>query len=242
MGETTPAGRIARQLDYLMRTGHPDGTGPTEYLQVAEASQAYAAEHGGPTISHQGVHNLRSGKIANPTVNSLRALANVYQVPCAYFFEDGPASLLQSAPAPQEQPAPDTGAVLHRLDILLAVVGNRGEDHQHPPEEMAEEIRRHGGVVDAAALAALRQGVWTEALRDPLNDFATRIGVPAAYFFDDEVAERSLRDLRMLSLIKGLGVRQVAMRGVAELDEEALQALVPVIEHLSATAARRREG
>ncbi|MEZ0070284.1 transcriptional regulator with XRE-family HTH domain [Streptacidiphilus sp. MAP12-20] len=235
MGDVSLARRVAERLDYLMRTGHPDGTGPTDYAAVAEASHAYAKEHGGgPTISHQGVFNLRNEKTANPSVNTLEALSHVYGVPVTYFLDE-PDQTKHAAPdgAKRSEPAPDPEAVLTRLMLLVSIVERRDLDGSYTDQELARLVRERGGHITEDDIVRLRGGDWQDHLFSRLGAFATTIGVPPAFFFDDEVAAKVADDLKLLSALKGIGARQVAMRRVAELDEDALSALTPMIEHLS---------
>lgn len=228
------ARRVAERLDYLMRTGHPDGSGPTHYAAVAEASQAYAREHGGPTISHQAVLNLRNATTGNPGVERLEALGNVYGVPVAYFLaEDVPGGEPQADTGGGSDPAPDPEKVLTRLMLLVSIVERRDLDGTYADRELATLIRERGGRLTEDDIVRLRAGEWQDHLFSRLRAFATTIGVPADFFFDEEVAAKVAEDLKLLSALKGIGARQVAMRRVAELDEDALSALTPMIEHLS---------
>lgn len=78
---------IAQKLDYLIREIHPKGRGPFTYQEIAEQIRARAAE-GDPTVSHGTVQAIRTGKVTNPSVDSLRALAGFFGVPPAYFLDD----------------------------------------------------------------------------------------------------------------------------------------------------------
>ncbi|MDH6133752.1 hypothetical protein P3T37_003150 [Kitasatospora sp. MAA4] len=254
MAETTPAssgtapggGSIAGQLDHLIRTGHPDGKGPTDYHAIARASHAYAAAHGGPTISHQAVLNIRKGTVTNVGVNALQALANVYGVPVTYFFEHGPDSLLAAKPQPAAASSTEVGTphgevVVGRLMTLLSAVQPRGQAPSSD-EELAEAIRSRGGRITLSCIAALRADRWGEGMRERLREFAVASGVPADYFFfDDKAAALVAEDLALLSVFKEVGARKVAMRRVAELDDEGIRALNPVLELLSSVVKRKRK-
>jgi len=247
MGENTPAGRgtIAERLDELIRNRHPNGQGPSSYEEIARASREYSRLHGGPTISHQGVLNIRSGKVTNPGVDSLQALANVYRVDITYFFHrPRPAG---ERPAAGSSPLPPAAVLAARLDELFSVVRPPGR----PPlstAEVAEAVTAAGTEITGAQLAALRAGAGTAApdtVRDDptsaqLRGLADYFGVPSAYFLDDGVAARVCEDLAILRAFKDVGARQIALRAVADLDDEALSALVPMIEHLGRASKRQR--
>ncbi|MGJ5755220.1 hypothetical protein FB563_3438 [Streptomyces puniciscabiei] len=90
MGNRAPAadGRtIAAKLDYLIREIHPKGRGPFTYQEIADMIKESAGE-GEPTVSHGTVQAIRTGKVTNPSVDSLRALAAFFGVPTAYFLDD----------------------------------------------------------------------------------------------------------------------------------------------------------
>lgn len=232
---------IAERLDHLMRTGHPEGTGPQSYEAVALASQEHARLHGGPTVSRQTVFNLRNGKLANPSINSLQALANVYGVSVEHFLKNGPLTDdTRSRAADLDPPAPGAPAVLGRLDTLLGALQPEDPTAPRTDQDRAAIIATWGGRITGEHLAVLRSGRWDERLRAPLRDFAEHIGIPSDYFVDDETAAAASPDLGVLTALKQFGARSIAMRRVAELPDDALQALVPVLEHLSRQGPRQR--
>ncbi|MCX4751557.1 hypothetical protein OG455_39680 [Kitasatospora sp. NBC_01287] len=270
MGEITPAGRgsIADRLDRLISTSHPPGRGAYGYDEIAKLSREFAAVHGGPTISHQSVLNIRSGKVVNPSVNSLQALANVFQVDITYFLAPESAGISAGAsagtpagisagtpaalPAAPPPPAVSAGVLAARLNELFEAARPKGR----PPlgnEEVAEAVTAAGARISAAEIAALRAGrptaeadaalrtgEWDNPARRQLQCLADYFRVPGAYFFDDAVAARVADDLALLNALKQVGAREVALRAVAALDDEALSALVPMIEHLGRGSKRHR--
>ncbi|MCF3179399.1 helix-turn-helix transcriptional regulator [Streptomyces polychromogenes] len=88
-GSGSASGRrtIAQRLDYLIGAIHPAGRGPFTYHEIAELIRERAGE-GDPTVSHGTVQAIRTGKVTNPSVDSLRALADFFGVPTAYFLDD----------------------------------------------------------------------------------------------------------------------------------------------------------
>ena len=240
MGEITPSGlgTIAERLDELIRTRHPDGRGPSSYEDIARASREYAQLHGGPTISHQGVLNIRSGKVTNPGVDSLRALANVYGVDITYFFPRAePAGPAGGTPA--EGTLPPAATLAARLNELFSVVRPNGRPAL-TDTEVAEAVTAGGTAITAGQIAALRAGAWGAPARRQLRSLADFFGVPSAYFTDDAVAARVSEDLAILKAFRDVGARQIALRAVADLDDEALSALAPMIEHLGRSSKRQR--
>ncbi|MEY9840574.1 hypothetical protein [Streptacidiphilus sp. EB103A] len=250
---------IAIQLAKLMADGHPDGTGPKDYHAVARASADYAKQHGGPTISHQAVHNLRREQNGNPGINGLEALANVYNVQVKYFLEEGsppdPAVDPANTELPPDTAAPNPEAVLGRLHYLLVDILPKPDIADTDPgagdsaatgqsletdEGLAAAAGAMGTRIGAADIAALRAGQWNEPLREPLRALAEKVGVPADYFLDDAVAAETDRDLATLTNLRRMGARTVAMRRVAELTDDSFDALRPILEHLSRDSKRHR--
>ncbi|MBC3839699.1 hypothetical protein GXW82_04060 [Streptacidiphilus sp. 4-A2] len=242
MGGITPStsGTIAERLDELISSRHPNGRGPSSYEDIARASRAHALAHGGPTISHQGVLNIRSGKVTNPGVDSLQALANVYGVDITYFFrKDKPATPGEAGPPPPSAALPSAATLAARLNELFYVVRPGGRPALSN-QEVADAVTATGTELSAGRIAELRAGTRNRPAPGQLRCLADFFGVPSAYFTDDEVAARVSEDLAILRAFKEVGARQIALRAVVELDEEALKALTPMIEHLGRASRRQR--
>lgn len=234
MAEDTAAHRrtIAERLTHLMSTGHPDGTGPRDYHAVEQASQEYAERYpGSPTISRQTVHNLRNERVANPGINSLTALANVYGVPISYFLSEGDTG--------GGTPAPDPDMVLQRLDGILKVLQPDTAAALDDDARIAVLAARNCPI-GRDALDGLRAGRWDERLRLPLEELAARISLPAGYFVDHRIPAADPNDLLLLGALKAQGARGIALRQVAGLPEDAFQALSPMLDLLSKAEPRRR--
>lgn len=75
---------LAEKLDQLFKVVHPRDRGEFTYREVAAEIQA----RGGPTISASYIHQLRTGAKDNPTKKHLEALAALFGVSPAYFFDD----------------------------------------------------------------------------------------------------------------------------------------------------------
>ncbi|MEV7025417.1 hypothetical protein [Kitasatospora sp. NPDC093558] len=239
MAEDTAAHRrtIAERLTHLMSTGHPDGTGPRDYHAVEQASQDYAERYpGSPTISRQTVHNLRNERVANPGINSLTALANVYRVPISYFLSEGAG---QGEAAAGRTPAPDPDMVLQRLDGILKVLQPDTAATLDDDARIAVLTARNCPI-GRDALDGLRSGQWDERLRLPLGELAARISLPAGYFVDHRIPAADPNDLLLLGALKAQGARGIALRQVAGLPEDAFQALSPMLDLLSKADPRRR--
>jgi transcriptional regulator with XRE-family HTH domain len=109
----------------------------------------------------------------------------------------------------------------------------------HPPgrgeysnEEVAEEIRKRGGpTVSAAYLWLLRKGTRDNPTKKHLAALAEFFGVPPAYFFDDEAAERVDAELDMLLALRDAPIRRIALRA-AGLSSESLSTIADVVERV----------
>ena len=125
-----------------------------------------------------------------------------------------------------------------RLDHLFREVhpSNRGS---YTYAEVAQGIREMSGDeigISASAIQQLRTGVKSNPKMQTIRALADFFGVPAGYFFDDEVAERTEAEIRVLAAMRDQDVRKVALRANG-LSTSSLQMLSAVIEQ-----ARRLEG
>ena len=75
---------LAEKLDRLWRTMHERGAPEWGYPEVS----ARIVDTGGPTVSAQYLWQLRTGRKTNPSMRVLEALARVFGVSPAYFFDE----------------------------------------------------------------------------------------------------------------------------------------------------------
>ncbi|MEU5425841.1 XRE family transcriptional regulator [Streptomyces olivoreticuli] len=89
MGDETPAeqGTIAHKLAFLIRTVHPAGRGPYSYSELERLIKQQAGE-GGATVSGSAIQAIATGKVSNPGIQALKALARFFGVPAGYFIDD----------------------------------------------------------------------------------------------------------------------------------------------------------
>lgn len=84
---------LADRLGRLFTTVHPAGRGPYTDREVADAiNQRYGEKR----IDRSYVWMLRTGQRDNPTKKHLEALAEFFDVPVAYFFDDAAASRIDA--------------------------------------------------------------------------------------------------------------------------------------------------
>ncbi|MFE9773536.1 helix-turn-helix domain-containing protein [Streptomyces sp. NPDC005931] len=265
MGDVpTSRGIIADRLTWLIENRHPSGTGPSTYEEIARRSRRLphmnkgAADGGAEKgISTQTVLNIASGAVKNPGVNTVRALARVFRVRVSYLLgetdeltieplPDGPdvatASLRSGGRDQAGVAAAATSAdtIARQLDYLFKVVTPKGRD-AYSEAEVARAVSTQGCPVTESDVFALRTGQCTTApSRDFLEGIANFFMVPVAYFSDAAVAKRMSEDLEMLSALRSVGAREVAVRALFGLDEDACRALVPVIQQLGQAGPRQR--
>ncbi|MFG2986157.1 helix-turn-helix domain-containing protein [Streptomyces sp. NPDC048258] len=134
-----------------------------------------------------------------------------------------------------DEPAePDQDTFAARLNRLFETIhpADRG------PWTNAEVARAVS--VSPTYVGNLRKGTSSNPTLAQMTALADFFGVPVKYFVDDGEGEKVREDLALLSALKGVGARQIALRTVAALDDDALNALVPVLKHLGKAQAGRR--
>ncbi|OEV03788.1 Secondary metabolite protein [Streptomyces nanshensis] len=90
--------------------------------------------------------------------------------------------------------------------------------------------------VSASAIQQLRTGQKANPTRYTIKALADFFGVPASYFFDEEVAERTKAEIELTAAMSDAGVRRIALRAKG-LSPESLRMLTTVIDQ-----ARHWEG
>lgn len=107
----------------------------------------------------------------------------------------------------------------------------------HPPgrgpytyAELSRKIQEESGVqLTPSAIHALRRGHRPNPTMQTIQALADAFGVPAGYFFDDEVAEQTLAVLEVREAMRDQQVAGVALRS-ADLSPASLRALRTVVE------------
>jgi transcriptional regulator with XRE-family HTH domain len=135
-----------------------------------------------------------------------------------------------------EGSGPRRRSLAEKLEHLFKTVhpASRGE---YSFEEVAASIRERGGpTISASYIWQLRRGLRDNPTVKHLEALADFFGVSAAYFLDDEAAERIEAELTMLAALRDSSVRRVAMRSQG-LSRRSLAAISEIVEQ-----ARRVEG
>jgi transcriptional regulator with XRE-family HTH domain len=122
------------------------------------------------------------------------------------------------------------------LDYLFREVHPKGRG-PYTYAEVAQGIRETSGVtISASAIQQLRTGTNTNPKMQTIKALAAFFGVPAGYFFDEQVAERTRAEIQVVAAMRDHEVRRVALRA-SGLSTSSLHMLNTVIEQ-----ARRLEG
>ncbi len=129
--------------------------------------------------------------------------------------------------------APKTFAA--KLDRLFATKHRAGE-RELSYESAATGITAMGAKISPTTLWQLRTGKTSNPTLGTVKAIAAFFGVPAAYFLDDEVAERIDAELELVIAMRDAGVGDLALRA-ADLSPESIAAITGMIN-----TARKAEG
>ncbi|MGW0580430.1 helix-turn-helix domain-containing protein [Streptomyces sp. NPDC002920] len=121
-----------------------------------------------------------------------------------------------------------------RLDQLFREVhpADRG------PWTNAEAARAIG--VSETYIGYLRKGSRDNPTLSQMQALAKFFGVPATYFVDNGEGESARADVELLAQLKGMGVRQIALRTLAEMSDDSVTSVLPVMQRLAETQAKEQ--
>ncbi len=123
-----------------------------------------------------------------------------------------------------------------KLDRLFATMHKVGE-RELSYEAAAAGITAMGGAkISTSNLRQLRTGKKTNPTIDTTKAIAAYFGVPAAYFLDDDAAERIDAELELLTAMRDTGVNDLALRA-ADLSPESIAGIAALINTI-----RKAEG
>ncbi|MEV6605740.1 helix-turn-helix domain-containing protein [Kutzneria sp. NPDC051319] len=126
------------------------------------------------------------------------------------------------------------GPLATKVNHLFTAVRQAGGD-EYTFDEVAEAIRAQGGpTISATYLWQLRKGLRDNPTKRHLEAIAGFFGVPPAYFFDDEAADRINAELALLSALRDAPVRNIALRarGLSAKSLEAISDMVDRVREL----------
>lgn len=135
-------------------------------------------------------------------------------------------------PVPADGEPQRSRTLAEKVDYLFRNV-RKPDAREYSNDEVSAAIARDQGVsVSSSYLWYLRTGQRDNPTLKHLTALARFFGVPAAYFFDDEVSGRVEADLALLAAMNDAGVRGVALRA-AGLSPESLRTVYEVIARVS---------
>ncbi|MFJ4204115.1 XRE family transcriptional regulator [Streptomyces sviceus] len=121
---------------------------------------------------------------------------------------------------------------------------NRLFEAVHPPDrgpysnsEVAELMAERGlETVTPTYLWMLRTGRRDNPTKRHLEALARFFGVPAAYWFDDEVAEKTAEELKLLELLRDSKIKNVLLR-LSDVSADGKEAVLGLVD-----GVRKMEG
>ncbi|WP_425461124.1 helix-turn-helix domain-containing protein [Kitasatospora atroaurantiaca] len=126
--------------------------------------------------------------------------------------------------------APAGHALADKLNHLFETVIPAGRG-PYNTEEVAREISAGGVPISGSYIWLLRRGQRDNPTLRHVEGIAKFFGVPAAYFFDDQVAEDVDAQLGLLVALRDTQVQRVALRA-AGLSARSLRSITEVIERV----------
>lgn len=141
-----------RRLDLLIETVHPPWRGPYSLAEIADGT-----ERDGFRVSVSYLSNLRRGKMANPSVSHVAALARFFGVSPEFFFESThdttPAhtsSVSTSSSSTLSESIEEEVKALENKDIRIIAMLSHGLSQQslRALADLTEQFRRFEGLPD----------------------------------------------------------------------------------------------
>lgn len=121
-------------------------------------------------------------------------------------------------------------SLAHKIDRLFRTLQPAGRG-EYTYQEVADAVRAAGGpTISATYVWQLRRGLRDNPTRKHLEALAGFFGVPASYFFDDDVT-RIDGELDLLAALRDQGVRHLALRS-AGLSSDSLSVLAEMVERV----------
>ncbi|NJC71911.1 helix-turn-helix transcriptional regulator [Planosporangium thailandense] len=135
-----------------------------------------------------------------------------------------------------------------KLNYLFATMKPRG-GQKYSNEQVAAAIRKTGVTISQSYVWQLRRGMKDNPTLRHLQALADFFGVPAAYFFDDEVTGRVEEQLERLRIEQarvnetnaGRDVRLMAMRA-GELSAERRRQVMDLLDVIYRLEQAERDG
>lgn len=131
---------------------------------------------------------------------------------------------------------PPPVTLAEKIEYLFAHV-HPGKDRPYTLQEVVARARDLGtATISLGFLHALRTGKSANPTVQHLQALASVFNVPVEFFFNDDVTERVIPQLKLLTLLQERGVTSIALRA-ADLSPAARDTLLAVIEALERQSA-----
>ncbi|WP_018222331.1 hypothetical protein [Salinispora pacifica] len=148
------------------------------------------------------------------------------------------------------QGLPPLDTLADRLEYLFETIRPTPEELGRPEEsgrkytnkEIADKINGHqaetGVSISAAYIGELRRGVAQDPRTSHVRALARAFGIHSGYFVDDDAAQRVQEQIRLLSELRRMGVKQVALRqvladtGLSSADSQLVEQMVARLQAL----------
>ncbi len=125
---------------------------------------------------------------------------------------------------------PEPGSLAEKIDHLFATVHPASGQYTH--QQVADAIREGGGpTISATYLWQLRYGRRDNPTMQHIEALSRFFGVPATYFFDDEVTEQVNAQLELVAALRDEQVRGLLLR-TSGLSPQGLKALSDMADHV----------
>jgi len=192
----------------------PDGT-------VWTGQQIQVATDG--FVSRSYVTQLRKGRIANPRLDKLQALAEVMGFPPQLWFEDvsDPGGMRPVAPPEQ------VSTISERLEALLRTDADEGSDE---PYSDADVARLSMGTLTEREVTGLRTGAIPDPSMEQVLALAEVFAIDPSYFLDRE-AKSPLLDRASLEALSNQKA-QIILHKSLELSDREQDLIIDMINRL----------
>jgi len=125
----------------------------------------------------------------------------------------------------------EVGPLARRIDKLFKSVRPKGREYTY--EEVAQGCEALAGTFSKTYVWQLRTGQRDNPTKRHLQALAAFFGVPVAYFFDDEAAERIDSQLELAVALRDAEVRDIALRAMT-MDEATRRSIAQIVREISA--------
>jgi len=204
----------SRKFEALLNAyRRPDGSTWTGQ-QIQEATDGF--------VSRSYVTQLRKGRIANPRLDKLQALAELMGFPPQLWFEGAP----DLGGAPQVASPEHSEAISDRLEALIRTTDERsGEQYSN-----ANIVRLSMGALTEQEVAGIRTGAIPDPSVEQVLALAEVFAIDPSYFLDREV-KPPLLDRASLEGITNQKARIILHKSL-ELSDREQDLIIDMINRL----------